>query len=232
MAKNPVYILPGTMCNHRMFEAQIIALQNAGYTPHVIPFTEQTSIAEMAELTKTIALLPAPFIGFSMGGIVALALLKSNPELIKSLCLISSNSVADKPERSAIRKKQIEQAHTTNVESVIKFDFLPHYFHQPNLKYSELALTMAKELGINAFSAQLQSLATREDTLNVIKQTDKKLLFIGGEHDVLCPSTIQTTMHAACPNSDLVLLGNCGHFVPLERSNTLNALLLDWLESI
>jgi len=232
VAKNPVYILPGTMCNHRMFEAQIIALQNAGYTPHVIPFTEQTSIAQMAELTETIALKPAPFIGFSMGGIVALALLKSNPELIQSLCLISSNSLADKLERPAIRQKQIEQAHATGVESVLKHDFLPHYFHQPNIKHSELALKMANELGFNAFSAQLNALATREDTLNVIKQTNKKLLFVGGERDVLCPSTIQKTMHNACPNSDLILLGNCGHFVPLERSNTLNALLLNWLESI
>ncbi|MBD0411201.1 MULTISPECIES: alpha/beta fold hydrolase [Pseudoalteromonas] len=232
MAKNPVYILPGTMCNHRMFEAQIIVLQNAGYTPHVIPFTEQTTIAQMAELTKTIALESAPFIGFSMGGIVALALLKSNPELIKSLCLISSNSLADKPERPLIRQKQIKQAQATSTTDVLKHDFMPHYFHQPNLEHNKLVLKMANELGFNAFSAQLNALSTREDTLNVIEKTNKKLLFVGGEHDVLCPSTIQKTMHNACPNSDLILLGNCGHFVPLERSNTLNALLVDWLESI
>ncbi|MFY8328100.1 alpha/beta fold hydrolase [Pseudoalteromonas sp. ZZD1] len=232
MAKNPVYILPGTLCNQRMFAAQIVALKNAGYTPHVIPFTQQASIAEMAELTKTIALEPAPFIGFSMGGIVALALLKSNPELIQSLCLISSNHLADKPERPAIRLKQIAQANSTNIEDVLKSDFLPHYFHQPNEQYSQIALTMANELGVNAFSAQLQALATREDTLNIIAQTAKKLLFIGGEHDVLCPTNIQQTMHNACANSDLILLGNCGHFIPLERSNTLNVILLDWLESL
>jgi len=82
VAKNPVYILPGTLCNDRMFAAQINALQNAGYTPCVIPFTEQSSILQMVELCKKIAQEPGPFIGFSMGGIVALALLKSNPELV------------------------------------------------------------------------------------------------------------------------------------------------------
>lgn len=232
MAKNPVYILPGTLCNHLMFAAQITALQNVGYTPYVIPFTEQSSIAQMAQLCKKIAVEPGPFIGFSMGGIVALALLKSDPELITSLCLISSNYLADKPERPAIRLKQIQQAKNTSVEDVLKSDFLPHYFHQPTNKHTQLALTMAGELGINAFSAQLSALATREDTLSVIKKSTKKLLIIGGEHDALCPTSIQQTMHDASLNSDLILLGNCGHFVPLERSNTLNVILLDWLESL
>lgn len=230
MAKNPVYILPGTLCNHRMFKAQVEHLQHAGYTPQVIPLSEQASIAEMVEFTKSITLKPAPFIGFSMGGIVALALLKSNPELITSLCLISSNSLADKPERPAIRLKQIQQAQATSIADVLSSDFLPHYFYQSNYHHSQLALEMANELGIGAFSAQLHALSTREDTLEVIEKTDKNLLIIGGEHDVLCPSSMQRTMHNACPNSDLILLGNCGHFVPLERSNTLNALLTDWLE--
>ncbi|ATC82791.1 alpha/beta fold hydrolase [Pseudoalteromonas agarivorans] len=232
MAKNPVYILPGTLCNDRMFAAQINALQNAGYTPCVIPFTEQSSILQMVELCKKVAQEPGPFIGFSMGGIVALALLKSNPELVTSLCLMSSNYLADKPERPAIRLKQIEHAKSTSLEALLKRDFLPHYFYQPSKAHEETVLSMANDLGINAFSAQLSALATREDTLSVIKQSTKKLLIIGGEHDPLCPASVQQSMHEAAPNSDLVLLGHCAHFAPLERSNTVNTILLDWLESL
>nr|WP_282960281.1 MULTISPECIES: alpha/beta hydrolase [unclassified Pseudoalteromonas] len=208
---------------------QVNALQTAGYTPHIIPISEQETIAEMVEFTKELIEKPAPIIGFSMGGIIALALLKSNPELIDSLCLISSNCLADKPERLAIRLKQIHQAQQTSLTDVLNKDFLPHYFYQSKHTDSQLVLNMANELGLNAFSAQLHALATREDTLKVIEKTDKKLLFIGGEQDPLCASDVQKMMHSACPNSDLILLGQCGHFVPLERSNTLNTLLLDWL---
>ncbi|TRX56771.1 alpha/beta fold hydrolase [Thalassomonas sp. M1454] len=225
-----VYILPGTMCTGIMFTHLRSALTNAGFTSKVIQFTTEKSINDMVSLCKKQATSPGIFLGFSMGGIVALALAKQYPELISKLILMSSNSFADLPGKNEIRQQHISKAKQDGLDDVIKHDFKPLYLYKENLQHQQLILAMAQELGFNCFESQLPALSTRTDSLHLLQTFKQPVLIIAGENDKLCQVQEQQKMHNACANSELILLTQCGHFPTLEQTEKTSKSILTWLK--
>lgn len=213
-----------------MFNPLIDTLTNAGFTCAVIQFTTQKTIADMVLLCEQQAKEPGIFLGFSMGGIVALALAKKNPELITKLILMSSNSFADSPGKDDIRQQHITKAKQVGLDDVIKSDFKPLYLYKENREHQQLILAMAQELGFDCFESQLPALSTRCDSLSLLQAFDKPVLIIAGRNDLLCQAEEQQKMHNACSNSELVLLEECGHFPTLEQTTRTNASILHWLK--
>jgi pimeloyl-ACP methyl ester carboxylesterase len=228
--KLPIYFLPGTLCSEATFSHQINTLTSAGYLVNVVQFTTERSIDEMVDtclekMNNSLGVI----IGFSMGGIVALALAKKHPALIKKLCLIGSNCHADLPERQAPRQQHIREAKDKGLTDVLSKYYLPNYLLTDNQQLQQLILNMAEALGISCFEAQLTALSTREDTLAVLETLTCPVLLLAGSNDKLCNAEHQMKMHQHCPNSDLVLLSRSGHFPMLERASTTSTLLLSWL---
>lgn len=230
MKTNPLYLLPGTLCTDEIFSVQISALKNQGVEVIFVPFSLEHSIDEMVQKTiETMNNRPGNILGFSMGGIVALALTKLRPDLVTRLCLMSSNCHADLPERKAPREQHIQQAKQFGLRSVFQKLYLPNYLFQNNDRHNTLITQMAETLGTGCFEAQLHALSTREDTLSVLKNIACPVAIIAGENDKLCAKSHQLLMHEHCQTSDLTLLNNCGHFPMLERAKTVTTLLGDWL---
>lgn len=230
MNPSPIYLLPGTLCTFEMFSEQKSALEKQGIEVVGIQFCLEKSIDEMVQTTiAAMENTPGNICGFSMGGIVALALAKKRPDLISRLCLISSNCHADITERKATREQHIKQARQLGLLSVFEEFYLPNYLFQHNDKHNRLITRMAETLGLACFEAQLAALSTREDTLSVLQNIQCPVTIIAGENDKLCTKSHQLHMHEHCQTSDLTLLSHCGHFPMLERSNTVSTLLGDWL---
>ncbi|MGB0938683.1 MAG: alpha/beta fold hydrolase [Colwellia sp.] len=226
----PLYFLPGTLCNADMFKAQISALKDQNVNVITIDFSTQRSIDEMVETTlKVMNNRPGNLCGFSMGGLVALALAKKHPKLVARLCLMSSNCHADIPEKKALREEHVKQAKELSLQAILQKFYLPNYLYQDNDKHFQTISTMAETLGIECFEAQLAALSTREDTLSVLQNITCPVTIIAGENDKLCTKAHQLHMHEHCNNSDLFLLNQCGHFPMLERESTVLTLLEDWL---
>jgi pimeloyl-ACP methyl ester carboxylesterase len=97
LAYLPVLFIPGTLCTAAVFESQINELKPLAPQVDVVRFTLEDSISSMAD--TVIELIPpgsgAAIIGFSMGGMVAMELVRRAPELIKKLALINTNFHAD-----------------------------------------------------------------------------------------------------------------------------------------
>ena len=228
--KLPIYFLPGTLCTEAVFSHQINVLTSAGYLVNVVQFTTERSINEMVNTClEKINGSPGVVIGFSMGGIVALALAKKHPALIEQLCLIGSNCHADLPERQIPRQQHISEAKTTSLTDVLSKYYLPNYLFSNNQQHQQLILNMAETLSIECFESQLAALSTREDTLAVLEALTCPVLLLAGSDDKLCNAEHQLKMHQHCPSSDLVLLNCSGHFPMLERAKTTSTLLLSWL---
>jgi pimeloyl-ACP methyl ester carboxylesterase len=230
MEPEPLYLLPGTLCTNEMFSEQVSALNKQGVQVIAVPFSLEETIEEMVQtVVKTMKNAPGNIVGFSMGGIVALALAKKHPELVTRLCLMSSNCHADLPERKAPRIQHIKLAKQIGLLSVLQQFYLPNYLFQSNDKHNKLITQMAETLGLACFEAQLGALSTREDTLSVLQNIKCPVSIIAGENDKLCTKAQQIYMHEHCHSSDLTLLAHCGHFPMLERSHTVSTLLADWL---
>jgi len=212
-----------------MFKQQISHLSKHCDNITVVQFTDQQSLTQMAKCVIDAAKKqPVALVGFSMGGIIAMEVARTHPELIAKLALVNSNSHADLPERKAGRIAHIEQARLGELESLVTNSFIPNYLYQYRLADADLIIQMATSLGASCFEAQVMAMQNRPDSLAVLQQLDCQTLIIGGLQDKICPPQHQFDMHRALPKSDLLLLGQCGHFSPLEQPEKVSNALCHW----
>lgn len=207
-------------------------MQQLGYEVKTIQFSDQNSVTEMVNLCQLSIQSPGVVLGFSMGGIVALELIKQSPELVQDLILLSSNSHADLVGKQEIRKQHITLAKSTSIESVIGHYYLPSYFYEITAQNKALILNMAKNLGIKSFEAQFNALSTRTDNLNILTKFVGNLLIISGKNDKLCPPFEQTKMQQASPKAALKFIEHCGHFPLQEQPEKSSQIILAWLSAI
>jgi len=229
MTQLPILILPGTLCTGTMFSEQINQLQQYCQDITVVQFSTEKSLTEMAnKVIKATNNVPCAIIGFSMGGIVALEVAKSQPQLIAKLALLNSNCHGDLPERKIARITQIAQAKSGQLSELISETFLPNYLFKADNAHEKLIMEMAESLGTDCFVAQVMAIEDRPDSLSVLQQLKSDILIIGGKQDKICPVEHQQMMHDAVPNSRLELLEQCGHFAPLEQAKKVSNLLTHW----
>jgi len=232
MKNIPILILPGTLCTEAMFQHQITQLTQYCNNVAVVQFTTENTLAEMAEKVINAANdKPCALIGFSMGGIVAMEIAKTRPDVIAKLALINSNSHADLPERKSARTKQIKQVKRGELLELLTTTFLPNYLYKANPEHEKLITEMALTLGADCFEAQVKAIEDRPDSLKVLQSLNTDLLIIAGKEDKICPASHQQHMHQALPASQLELIDQCGHFSPLEQANEVSRLLTDWYNS-
>lgn len=230
MASIPLLLLPGTLCTAAVFKRQLEALQPFADRVEVVPFREECSIDEMAEtVAKRVPCgSRAAIAGFSMGGMVAMALARKHPGLVAKLALLNTNSHAELPGRHQARVAHVAQARQSGIETVIAEQYLPRYLYRQENSHRKLIAKMAAELGVDCFEAQTRALANRCDSASTLEAIDCPTLILGSSDDVLCPPQEHIDMHRMVPHSDLVLLGACGHFSMLERPQAVNSCLISW----
>jgi pimeloyl-ACP methyl ester carboxylesterase len=227
---HPVLLLPGTLCTGAIFDHQTRTLEALAPAVEVVQFRNESSIEEMvATVVRRIPPgEPAAIAGFSMGGMVALALARRAPERIAKLALINSNHHGDRPERRTRRLDQLSAATESDLPGLIERDYLPRYLHRQQPEHRALILEMARELGIECFRSQTTALASRADASQILQSIGCPTLFIGSNEDPLCPPAVQREMHGMVAQSKLLMLTDCGHFSTLERPRAVSQALRDW----
>jgi pimeloyl-ACP methyl ester carboxylesterase len=225
-----VLLLPGTLCTGAIFNRQIAALRPLAPSVEVVQFRHERSIDEMAATVaqRIPAGTAAAIAGFSMGGMVALALARQMPERVARLALVNSNHHGDRPERRSRRLAQLAAATDGDLPGLIERDYLPRYLRHQAPEHRALILDMALELGIECLRVQTAALASRPDATETLRTLDCPTLIIGSTEDPLCPPDVQIEMHRTAPSSDLLLLNDCGHFSTLERPDAVSRALCGW----
>lgn len=227
----PIVFLPGMMCDARLFAPQINAL--SGSHPVMChPLVGHDTIEALA--AQILATSPDQFAlaGLSMGGIVAMEVLRQAPERVERVALLDTNPLAEKDEVKAKRIPQVEAAQNGELRRVMRDEMKPNYLADgPNLgAILDLCMAMATDLGPDVFVAQSHALQTRPDQSEVLSRYNGPALVLCGREDGLCPVERHELMHALLPNSELVIVENAGHLPTLEQPAQTNAALTRWLE--
>jgi pimeloyl-ACP methyl ester carboxylesterase len=227
----PLVFLPGMMCDARLFGPQIAEL-SADHCVMVAPVTQGERIEEIA--SGLLDQLPARFAlaGLSMGGIVAMELLRRAPDRITRIALMDTNPLAETPPVAAAREPQIVGVRTGRLEQVMRDEMKPHYLapgpHRAEVL--ELVMDMALALGADTFVRQSRALQRRRDQQGTLRKCKVPTLVLCGAHDVLCPVKRHTFMAELIPYAKLVVLENAGHLPTLETPAETTQALRDWLK--
>ncbi|RBW53761.1 alpha/beta fold hydrolase [Ruegeria sp. A3M17] len=227
----PVIFLPGMMCDARLFGPQIDAL--SGRMPVMtFPLSRHDSVQAMADdiLQNT----PSEFAlaGLSMGGIVAMEVLRHAPERVSRLALLDTNPLAEKPEVKARRAPQMAAVRDGKLRSVMRDEMKPSYLSDgPNRgAILDLCMAMATDLGPDVFLRQSQALMDRPDQSVTLTAYTGKALVLCGQEDRLCPVERHQLMHDLLPDSALEIIEGAGHLPTLEQPQETTAALIRWLE--
>lgn len=227
-----IVMLPGMMCDERLFAPQIAHLE-ARYHVKTMSILEHANMAELAE--NVLAQSPDEFalLGLSMGGILAMEILRQAPERITHLALLDTNPRAELNAVKQRRGPQIEAVKKGDLTKIMRDEMKPNYLvDSPNkLDILNLCMEMAEDLGDQAFINQSIALRDRPDYQNVLKGVDIPTLIMCGRQDVLCPIERHELMHELISGSTLHIVDSAGHLPTLEQPEIVNKALDLWLEN-
>jgi pimeloyl-ACP methyl ester carboxylesterase len=221
-------LLSGNMCDSRMWRP---ALRAALPGARPADLTRDDTIEAMAHRALASVEGPVVPVGFSMGGIVALAMARLAPGRIAGLVLLDTNPGADLPERAAARPAQQAVVAKGLLEQVIRQQLLPHYFAQDgatNPALPALVVQMGLALGRDVFIRQSQALRTRPDQRDVLPGLTAPVLLACGDQDRLCPPVWHQDMARQARRATLHVVPRAGHLMPLEQPRMLAAMIAAW----
>ena len=228
--KYPLVFIPGMMCDSRLFQPQISEFSKQ-YLVCIAPVSYSDSIEKIS--LQILRQLPPKFtlIGLSMGGILAMEIIKKEPERVMKIVLMDTNFKSETSETKSKRIPQIKLVNEGKLEAVMKKQILQNYLvkNKKNQKILELCLKMAKELGKEIFINQSKALAARKNYKEILKKIKVPSLIICGRYDRLCPIEVHREMESLIKYSTLEIIPDAAHLPTLEQPSYLNKILKEWL---
>lgn len=224
----PLVLIPGMMCDARMWGG--IASDLGAPVIHHIP-TEADTMPELA--AKFLSDAPHHFAlaGLSMGGILAMEILRQAPDRVTRLALLDTNPRAETAAVQARRSPQIDRALAGDLEAVMRHDMKPNYLAPGPNKAAilDLCMDMALTLGPEVFARQSRALRDRPNQEATLAAFKGPALVLMGAEDKLCPLDRHQLMHDLMPQSRLHILPGAAHLPPLEQPDATLRAMRDWL---
>ncbi len=233
MTVDPLVLLPGRLCDARLFQPQISELSRLTEVS-VGDLTRSDTFEQLAR--DVLGEAPSRFAlsGLSFGGIVALEIVRQAPQRVSRLALLDANPGGNTPAVLEEFANQIQQAEA-GPEDFLKLTtefFYPQMVHPVRLSDASLraeVIAMALMVGPAAFVRQNQALQKRKPRWPDLPAIDCPTLILGGRQDRVCPVAIQQEMAALIPAARLAIIEECGHLSTLEQPERTTAALKDWL---
>jgi pimeloyl-ACP methyl ester carboxylesterase len=226
----PTVLVPGLNCSARLYADQIPALWRFG--PILIAdHTRDDSMGAIAARIVNAAPPRFALIGLSMGGYIALEIIRQAPERVRKLALLDTGARADTPEQTERRHRLIELAQTGRFAEVPEFLFplLVHRNRHGDAKLKEINRLMAQDTGPEAFVRQQRAIMQRADLRPSLAMIRCPTLVLVGEGDELTPPALSQEIVAGIPGARLVTVPDSGHLSTLEQPEAVTKLLVEWM---
>lgn len=228
----PLVLIPGMMCDARLFGPQIAALSGPR-SLLLATISEHHTVSALAE--DILASAPPKFAlaGLSMGGIVAMEMLARAPQRIERIALLDTNHLAEDEAVRTRRLPQIEAVQNGRLAGVMRDEMKPNYLSDGPRRSEilDLCMAMALDLGPEVFIRQSQALMTRPDQTDTLRRANLPALVLCGCDDLLCPVARHEMMAELIPDARLEIVDHAGHMPTLENPEQTNAALIRWLET-
>jgi len=222
--------LPGLMCDARIFMAQLADLSR-DHAVTVAPITRGERIEEIA--SNILDTLPQKFAlcGLSMGGIVAMEILRRAPDRITRLALMDTNPLAETPQSASAYEPMIVGARAGRLNQVLLKILGPEHLAPTPHRMAIMSLLeeMAAGLGPEVFIRQVRALQRRRDQQATLRRCKVPTMVLCGEQDTLTPLKRHSFMAELIPNAELRVVADAGHLPVLEQPEVVNDAIRDWL---
>lgn len=219
------------MCDARLFAPQIEAVADLASVT-VGDLTAAVTVQALAAAVLAAAPDRFALAGLSMGGTVAMEVLRQAPERVARLALLATNHRAETPKRQALRGPQVARALRGELRSLLAEEMMPLYLAPENRGCTmilDLVLDMGLALGPEVFARQSAALRDRPDQTATLRRVTVPTLVLCGRFDALCPPRRHEEMAGLVGPSRLIVIEGAGHLPTLECPGATTGALRDWL---
>jgi pimeloyl-ACP methyl ester carboxylesterase len=224
----PLVLLPGMGCTDALWSRLGLP---TGVEVRSCLLTEPSLDAQVDRLLDE---LPRRFAlaGLSLGGIVAMAVVRRAPERVTRLALMSTTPRGPTAAQHQGWRRLQGLLRSTSAREV-QCSMLPSLISpaviaaRPDLV--ELTLAMADEVGERAFDRQLRLQATRVDERPGLRDVRCPTLVLAAADDALCDVGKHQEIADLVSGSRLVTISDCAHLSPLEQPEMVSVQLARWL---
>ncbi|MGS2722199.1 alpha/beta fold hydrolase [Porticoccus sp. GXU_MW_L64] len=228
--KPSLILVPGILCDEWVWQHQVKALANV-VDIAVADLRGHNCLSSMAEAILQQAPDQFALAGHSMGGRVALEMMRLAPQRITRLALLDtgvhSTTEAEYSKRSAQNQTARQQGMGTIVDS-----WIAGMVHSDRVTDTAL-ISGIRDMLLRMTPQDLANMNTamlsRSDATPLLAQISCPTLFLCGRQDSYSPLVRHRQMAAMVPGARLAVIEGCGHMTTLERPHEVTACLRNWL---
>lgn len=156
--------------------------------------------------------------GVSMGGMVAMEIMRLAPQRVRGLALVDTTARPDTEEQAA-RRRAINAAVLAAADlrtlGVSSLDYLVHPTAGEDVRRELVEMTV--RVGAQTYVRQNQAVLAREDLRPILPSITAPTQVIVGEEDRMTPLALSEQIRQAIPGAELHIIPACGHLPPIEK---------------
>jgi pimeloyl-ACP methyl ester carboxylesterase len=230
--KRPLLLLSGLLCDATLWADIPERLADVADV-RIFSFRGFNSIPAMAEHVLESAPDCFALAGHSMGGRVALEVMRTAPRRVCGLALLNTGVHAVRDGEPQSRSRLLRLAHEHGM-SALAAEWLPPMM-AGGLRTAELMprlVAMVERSTADSYTGQINALLNRPEAMAVLPTIGVPTLLLSGSEDTWSPVSQHETMRRRIPHATLFEVHGAGHMAPFERPDAVAVALREWLMKI
>lgn len=227
-----IVLIPPLLCSPLAYAPVIDTVWTRGQVT-LADTRHDDTIAAMAERILRENVGDIAVLGTSMGGYVALEVIRQAPDRVTALALVSTSARADSAEHLQARARQSALVEGGHFDALVDAAF-PGVVAADNESDDALLATwrsMTSPVGAEAFLRQQQAVVQRADLRSILPSIACPTAIIHGAQDRLIPLNAAEEMAEALPTARFTVVEGAGHFLFHEQPAAARDAVSSWLES-
>lgn len=230
MNQKSIVLVPGFMCDARVFTPQVLALTAVGFDCLVGNITNACSVERMAAQILRAAPKRFAIAGHSLGGVVALEAYRQAPDRITHIALL--NVPIDENSAPKLAKPELRRVAEGHIESVMRETFST-FLSKADIETPELLqslIEMGVLFGKDVYCRQSIAMTIYTSFLERLEGVLCPTLVLAGADDQHSCTRQQERLSQRFERGSFQLLENCSHLSTLDQPEKVSAALVDLLD--
>lgn len=224
--KHKVYLLPGTMCNEKLWYKLSACAEDTFEFVH-IPIPPNKNFEQLADhLNEILQEEKVYLLGFSLGGYLASYFAVNYPNRIKGLFIVG-NSPGTLTPQDVSQRQALLNFITSNKYNGLSYKRALQLLDSNNGEQKDVNTIkqMDADLGVDELISQMTYTSERDNLLQAMSVLNIPMTFYYSEEDPLVNVPWLLELKSNNPNCHLVSTSGNGHMLPLEKPQELQQLL-------
>ena len=229
-AVGQLVLVPGLGCTEQLFAGQVCRLARHSRV-RFADTRRDDSIAGMARRLLDEVDGPFALAGLSMGGYVAMEVVRQAPSRVTRLALLDTTAVPDAESAREFRLKLSDLALRGRLDEVHEA-LWPRLVAPSRRDDSVLegqVYSMLVATGGAAFARQQNAIIGRADSRPVLKGVAVPTLIVVGAEDIVTPVAAAAEMAGLVPGARLTVVEGSGHLSTMEAAEQVATVMEEWL---